>query len=303
MRKLSLQLMMFIVIAGGVVFLFGCGKTGSDEAAVERHKKLAGELKDNKLYEAAIEEYQKLLARDDIDTVTRANINYLIAKIYYENLNDYPNAAAYYLRARAINPNGSFVEEASRKLVASLEKMGHLVDAKRQLAAATDIDTTAHDKNDVIVAKVGGVPIWRSEVEEQIQALPPEMQKQFLTKKAKIQFMHNYVAAELLYRAAIREDYGNDPEVQKKQRQLYKKLLIDKYVVEKVMPQVHIDSADVYNYYVAHKDDRYHGAPFDSVRATVFLDYQGEKTESAFNDYISRLAKVEKVEFYDENMQ
>jgi len=282
-----------------------CVDKGSDDIleSVARHKRLAGELRDNRLYSAAIEEYQKILDNEELDNKMRANINYLVAKIYYENLENYEKAAAYYVRARALDPEGSFIEEASRKLVESLEKMGHMLDAKRQLTSITDIDTVSRVKGDVVVARVGGVPVWLSEIEEQIQALPPDAQKQFLNREAKRQFVHNYVATELLYHAAIREDYGSDPEIKRQQRLLYKKLLVDKYVVDKVMPQIHIDTADVRNYYLAHKEKRYNNAPYDSVKASVFLDYQGEKAEAAFSDYISRLARIEKVEFLDHNVR
>ncbi|TET97073.1 MAG: hypothetical protein E3J26_00425, partial [Candidatus Zixiibacteriota bacterium] len=240
-------------------------KSGDATDTVERHKYLAGELRDNKLYSAAIEEYVKILDNEELDVKTRANINYLVAKIYYENLESYDEAAAYYVRARALDPEGSFVEEASRKLVASLEKMGRMLDAKRQLSAVTDIDAAPRVEGDVAVARVGGVTIWLSEIERQIQTLPPEMQKQFLSRQAKIAFVHNYVATELLYHAAVREDYGSDPEIKRRQRMLYKKLLVDRYVIDKVMPQIHIDTADVRNYYLAHKEDRYDNAPYDSV--------------------------------------
>ena len=287
-----------------LLLTISCGeKRGDATEAVEVHKRLAGELRDNKLYKAAIEEYKKILDDENVDIKTRANINYLIAKIYFEDLGNYEEAAAYYVRARTLDPEGSFAAEASKNLVASLEKMGHMLDAKRQLAAVTDIDAGPKKEGDVAVARVGGVPIWLSEIEEQIQALPPEMQKQFLTREAKIKIAHNYVATELLYRAAVREDYGSDLEIQRKQHLLFKQLLVDKYLTDKVIPQVQIDTVDVRNYYLVHKEDLYKGAPYDSVQAKVFLDYQSEKTEAAFGDYISKLANIEKVEFLDQNVR
>jgi len=70
-----------------------------------------------------------------------------------------------------------------------------------------------------------------------------------------------------------------------------------------VIPQVKIDTADVRNFYLAHQEDRYNDAPYDSVMARVFLDYQSEKMEAAFSDYISGLAEVERVEFLDRNVK
>ncbi|MDH3890228.1 MAG: hypothetical protein OEV49_04025 [candidate division Zixibacteria bacterium] len=293
-----------MTVALGILLMALVSCTNVDNsAAIERHKKLAGELRDTRLYTAAIEEYQTLLKYPDVDVKTRGNVNYLIGKIYFENLSNHDQAAAYYVRARSIDPNGSFVNEASKNLVASLEKMGQILEARQQLNDATDLVTTPKQQGDVAVARVGGVPIWLSQVEDEIQAMPVQIQKQFTSRQARVEYAHQYVAMELIYRAALREGYDNDPEVQKQQRQLQRKLLVDKYVVDKVMPKVTIDSSDVRNFWLAHKQDKYQNAPYDSVRAQVFLDYQGTKANAAFSDYIAMLSKAEKVEFYDQNIK
>ena len=284
------------------VVIASCGNN-SGGVDINLHKKLAGELRDSRLYAASIEEYQKILADETLEVKTRANINYLIGKIYFENIVDYEKAAAYLLKARSLNPEGSFATEASKKLVASLEKMGNVLDAKRQLDVATDIDARPAGEGDVIVARVGGTPIYLSEIETQIQALPPDVQKQFLNAQAKVGFVHQYVGIELIYRAAVRENYGDDPDIAEQMRLLRKRLLVEKYVADKVMPQVKIDTLDVRNYYAANKDSRYDSAPYDSVKTRVFLDYQQEKAGAAYGDYISKLASVEKVEFFDRNVK
>jgi len=301
-KRASFGIALVVAISIGSLLLASCGKV-DNTAAIERHKKLAGELRDSKLFPAAIEEYRKILDYPDVDLKTRGNVNYLIGKIYFEDLNDYDQAAAYYIRARTIDPEGSYANEASKNLVASLEKMGHILDAKRQLDVATDLDSVPKREGDIAVARVGGVPIWLSQVEEELQTLPPEAQKQFTSKQAKIEYVHQYVAAELLYRAALREDYEDDPEIQRQQRMLLRKLLVNKYVLDNVMPQVKIDTSDVRNFYLANKDAIYNSAPYDSVKAQVFLDYQNQKTNAAFSDYISMLSSKENVEFYDQNVK
>ena len=282
--------------------LVGCGG-GSTADDLARHKKLAGELRDAKLYDAAVEEYSQALNATTMDNSARANLYYLIAKIYFENLQEYEQAAAYYVRARTLDPEGSFMTEASRNLVTSLERMGRTLDAGRELNAATNLDAEPADKSDVEVARVGGSPIWLSEIDQQIQSLPADAQTKFKDPAQKIEFVHQYVGVELLYQAALREQYDADKEIKKKLRLLQKKLLVDKYVLEKVMPTVKIDTADVHNFYKANASTRYKGAPYDSVRSTVFLDYQVEKTESAYSDYIAQLARGEKVEFLDHNVK
>jgi hypothetical protein len=182
------------------------------------------------------------------------------------------------------------------------ERMGHMLDAKRQLDAMTEIDSAPRQKGDVAVARIGGVPIWLSDVEERIQSLPPEVQEKYQDVKSKREFARQYVGTELFFRAAIRDNLAEDPEILKRQQLLLKNLLVEKYIIDKVIPEVKIDSLDVKNFYkanLAHYDNK----PYDSVRAQVFLDYQNEKAQAAFGDYIAKLAALEKVEFLDENIK
>ncbi|UCG60637.1 MAG: hypothetical protein JSV52_09900 [Candidatus Zixiibacteriota bacterium] len=295
-----------VILASGLIVLFAltsCQDSADTAELVEQHKKLAGELRDTKLYAAAIEEYQKILEFSHLETRTRANINYLIGKIYFENLADYRQAAAYYIRARTLDPNGSFVNEASRNLVAALERSGQLLDARRELSAATDVDAGPKMEGDAVVARIGTDSIWLSEVEAQIQTLPAEIQQELSVTGNKADYLKQYVGMELMYRAAIRENYDNDPEILKQHQEFFKQLLINKYVLDKVMPEIRIDTMDVRNFYQANKASRYQNAPYDSVKAQVFMDYQGEKAQQAFIEYVENLAEKEHVEILEQNVK
>ncbi len=294
-------LLFVLVVIFGMMFL-SCGGTNG-KIDVEMHKKLAGELRNNKLYQPAIDEYEKCLADYTIEKKSRANLNYLIGKIYFEDLKNYEQAAAYYLKARELNPEASFNATASKNLVAAFEKMGRMLDAKRELDATTNIDHTPKKNGDVEVARIGEQPVWLSEIEQQIQLLPVEVQKQLVNRDEKIKFVRQYIGLELMYRAAVRENYIDQPQVKAQLRHFEKNLLIEKYVGEKIMPGIKIDSSDVYNYYKANQDKRYKNSPYDSVRSQVFMDYQNEKMEFAYTDYINSLAAVEKVQFLDHNVK
>jgi tetratricopeptide (TPR) repeat protein len=272
-------------------------------AQIEMHKRLAGELDNNNLPLAAVDEYQKALALDGLSDQERGNLCYLIARIYFDNVKDYKNSAAYYIRAKGYDPQGSYTTEASRNLVASLEKLGNVLDARRNLNASTNIDHKAADQNDVVVARLGGREIWLSEVEKQIQLLPPEVQSKLANRQAKLEYVHQYVGVELLYAAAVREDYPSKPEIQAQRELMEKRLVVDNFVSEKVMPGVQVDTADLRNFYVANKDSLYRGEPLDSVKSQVWRDYQNRKAETAYNEYIMHLAQAEKVEFLDQNVR
>jgi tetratricopeptide (TPR) repeat protein len=284
------------------LMLASCGKA-DHSAQIEAYKRLAGELSSNNLPLAAIEEYLKVLAFDDLSDQERGNISYLIARVYYDDLKDYRNAAAYYIRAKEYDPDGSYVSEASKNLVASLEKIGNVLDARRNLSAATDLDHKLGDASDVVVAKIGQRDIWLSEVEDQIALLPAELQEQLTTREARQQYVRQYVGVELLYAAAVREDYLSKPEVQRQREMYEKRMLVDRFVADKIMPGIQIDTVDLGNFYRANKDALYHSAPLDSVRAQVYRDYQAQKAEAAYNEYIRRLVESEKVEFLDHNVR
>ncbi len=278
------------------------GKANNRHYEIE--KKLAGELSDNNLYGAAIAQYEKILNDPDVDIETRANINYLIGKIYFNDLFDYEQAASHYVVARSLNPEGSFYDEAGKNLIASLEKMGRMVDAKRELNKAVDIDSIyAAHKGDTTVAKIGEEPIFLSELDEAIQKLPTEAQKQYVSTEGKREFLKQYVGRELMYRAAVREGYENDPDIIKEKKDLEKQLMVQKYIMNKVMPDVNIDTSDVRNYYLANKSGKYGDKSYDDVKSKVLYDYQQEKAQQAFSDYVGKLAAVEKVQIFDENVK
>ena len=301
----STRVVLSITLAAALVsaaVLVSC-QAGGKTVDVEQRKRIAGDLRDNKLYAAAIDEYGKILESNSLDDSRRGNINYLIARIYFDDLKDYENAAAYYVRARSYDPNASYNSDLSRNLVASLEKLGRFVDARRELSSVTDIDAKPHQAGDVPVALIGTDTVWQSEVENQIAAMPPDMQKQFVSRQARADYARQYVGMELVYRAALREGYDRDPEIMKDKDMLIKNLLVNKFLSEKVMPGIKVDTADVRNFYLANKDDKYGGAPYDSVKSQVFMDYQSQKAQSAYTDYLSKLVDAEHVTFLDHNIK
>lgn len=279
-----------------------CG--GQPSIDVDASTKIAGELRNNKLFEAAIEEYRRILDAPSLDKAQRGNVNYLIARIYFEDVRDYPNAAAYYVRARAIDPQASYVEEASRNLIVALEKMGRTIDAVRELRSAVDVDRQAEPASgDVVVARVGDRTYYMSEIEDRIQNLPRDLQEQLSARSSRVDFVRQLAGVELLYRAAVREGYDRKPDIQKQVEDYTRRAVVDRFLVERVMGELNIDTMDVHTFYKAFRDERYNGLPYDSVRSRVMMDYQQEKAEAAYNEYLRRLAKAERFEILESNVR
>ncbi len=299
-----INLVISLVMLGAVVFyITGGSQSGkSDSEATER--KLAGELADNNLPRAAIEEYKIILDDKKLDDKTRGNLYYLIGKMYYEGLSDYENGAAYFIRARTIYPEGSYFTEAGKSLIACLEKMGHIMDAKRELDKAVNIDSVAAaHEGEKLVAKIGDVPVYESQIDKEIQKLPPDMQKEYTTRQKRLEALNQYIQMQLIYKDAVRKGMENDPEVQQAANDVIRQAVISKYIKENIIPPDQIDTVDVFNYYLAHKNDKYGGKDYADVKADVLQDYGREKFQKALSDYVNNLAAIEKVQIFEENVQ
>jgi tetratricopeptide (TPR) repeat protein len=285
-------------------FVFGV--TGKNETANhDIEKSLAGELADNNLYEASIEEYQNILRDQSLDLDIRANINYLIGKTYFDNLSDYEKAAAYFVRARSLHPDGSFYDEAGRNLITCLEKMGRMLDARRELDRSVNIDSAyaAHDGQDA-VAKINDMPIFLSDVEEGLQMLPPEIQSEYyVSKDKKLEAVENYIGNELIYRAAVREGADKDPEVARLIDRITKQAVVERFIRQKVLADLQFDESDIMNYYTVNKEAKYSSKSFEEIAEQVYRDYQQDKAQQAFNDYVTKLMAVEQVQIFKEKLK
>jgi hypothetical protein len=122
-------------------------------------------------------------------------------------------------------------------------------------------------------------------------------------KEGKREFLTQYVGLELMYQAAIREGFENDPEIIKEKKELEKQLLVQKYIMNNVLPEVNIDTSDVRNFYLANKSIKYGDKSYDEIKTQVLFDYQQEKAQHAFSEYVSKLAAVEKVQIFEENVK
>lgn len=298
-RQIWAVLLIGTVLCG--VWLSGCGQ--QDNPELDQRKKVAGELRDSKLYKQAIAEYKELLGAEGVSDNQRGSIAFLIGQIYFEDLKSYEDAASYYVRARSYDSTGAYMDDLSRNLVAALEKSGKYLDAKHELANLTDLDADKTPSGTIPVAVVSGDTVWLEELDSQIQTLPPALQKQMLTPEAKQDFLRQYIGMDLIAQSAIREGLDRDPDFQMRKEMLVKKLLMEKYIAEKILPELSMEPTDIRNYFEANKDAKYKGQKFENIVNQVAQDYQTEKSAAAYMDSVAELAKIENVIFLDQNIK
>lgn len=286
----------------GVILMYGALPGKPDTASIEQSKRLAGELVDNNLPAAAIEEYRRVLDEGNLDDQAKGAVCYLIGKTYFEDIGDYENAAAYYVRARSLDPNASYNTEAGKNLIAALEKMGRRLDARRELDRQTDLIPDTSKAPGKIVAKVGGRDITLTEFNEAVRTLPQEMQDKLTGREEKRKVLDQIIGRELIYDAAVREGMDRDPAILRDLKNLEKDYLTQYFIRQKVAPTINPDAAELEMFFKANKE-KYGGKELADVRDQVTQDYIMYKGQKAIGDYINGLMQAEKVQVFEENLK
>ncbi|MFZ0390749.1 MAG: hypothetical protein WAN36_09865 [Calditrichia bacterium] len=278
---------------------------------------MANLLYNQQLYEQAVAEYQDYLQNYPLEENERANITYTIGNIYFDQLNDYENALAYYLRVRQLYPNSNLQKEVSRKVVESLERLHRSTDARQviQQSAALDESQKPHFEPGTVVARLGEREITNSDIQREINRLPVYLREQISTREQKREFLQNYIAQELLYESARRKGMEKDPEVRAELEHARKALMAQELLRQEVEAQAGLENysnADVELYYKANKEKYAEKdeqgnikriPPFSEVAEQAARDFAQEKQQQAYQQLIQRLMQAEQVRIYDDKIE
>jgi peptidyl-prolyl cis-trans isomerase C len=289
------------VFAALAFFGHGNGTVGDDwQARVNR----AALLQTNKLYTAAIAEFVPLIDNPQVPAYKRANFAFTVGEMYQDQVGDYENAAAYFVRARALGPRPDLDHQIGRRLVECFENLGRSFDAARQLATYTAADEKQKPaENDVVVAAVGDREITMSEIEAELQKLPTSIQSTFTTPEQKIEFVRQYIGMELLYKSGVRKGIDREPEIQKQLADVKKQLVVDEILKAEIVNPITVTDADLDLFYRAHKADLFEGKEFAEVRPQVEQEYRRIKQREKYSELIDRLITAEPVTIYEERLR
>jgi tetratricopeptide (TPR) repeat protein len=263
---------------------------------------LAAELEDSRLYAQAASEYERLLDLGGLSRKRQVNINYIIGNIYLNHLNDYENAAARYVRARLLDPEGELKDRINKSLVICLERMGRSLEAQKQLERSTDLDQgQTKKKGGVVVARIRDREITMTELEDEIEKLPPSVQGQFKDKEGKLRFLQSYVGSELLYHAAVRKGLDTDKEVNEGVFQFRKQMMVNKLLTTEIPQDIEISESEIKLYYDAHSQE-FKDKRLDEVRSQIESELKRTKQEEAYSKLVGKMLEAEQVKVFDDQL-
>ncbi len=292
-------------------FAFSSCQQAKPNLPAARVRDFANVLYNRDLYKQAIAEYERYLQNYPMDEREQANISYTIGNIYFDRLRDYEGALAYYLRVKELYPKSELVDDASKRVVECLERLQRSADAQQALEESTMLDPAQRTpkRPGEVIAKIGDREITTGDLEFEMKNLPPFMQAQVKDRSKKIEFLKQYLAAELLYNTAKRKGLENDQEVVAAAFQAKKNIVVQKLLQDEIGQNVQIDPGNLELYYRANlnrygkADSGGHVPAFEEVRSQVAQDYLREKQQETYNQLVERMMRAEAVVIYEDKVQ
>jgi len=306
-----------IILVIANLLLLSCGKTSQPAISAEKKREFANVLYNQQLPLQAVKEYEEYLLNYDLDPREKANISYQIANIYFDRINDYENALAYYLRIKYLYPESNLQQEVGRKIVACLERLQRSTEAQQAIEETSALDESQKPNSHTgeVVASIGDRKITTGDIQYELNKLPPYMQSQLETRESKVEFLKQYIAQELLYDSAKRKGLDKDKEVLEGAFEAKKSLMAQKLLEDEIQKEVNMDkysNADVELYYKANKEKYAEKdekgnvkriPEFQEVGKQAAQDFTREKQQEAYNRLVERLMKAEKVNIYEDKFK
>lgn len=249
---------LFIILLAAIIFTRPSATNQIKEMDLEKLKALASELYNQELYKQAIEKYREYLSKATIDLNKQANIHYIIANIYMDKIKDYEAALAEYITVKYLNPGTDLLNELNKRIVEALERLQRSLDAQNVLDETTRMAGSAQaekPKKGELVAMIGNKQITMGDIEDALEKLPPYVREQFNTPEKKLEFLHQYLATELLYNTAQRKGYDRDPEITAQAYEFKKAAMAQKLYKEEITDKIKVSDNDAELYYQAHPEE------------------------------------------------
>ena len=293
-----------------MLILDGCAEQPAPSIAPERQREYANALYNRELYTQAIVEYDTYLELASLTDEQRANVDYIVGNVYMDQLHDYENAMARYLKVKTLYPQPGLEQEINRRTVECLERLDRSLDAQRELTRATALDPgrVGAAQEGTVIAEVGDRKITSQELDLALERLPQPIRSEYETdREKKLEFLRQYVATELMYDTARRMGYDDDRDIIEQTFQAKKGLMVQKLIEEEIKGSVKIEESEVKLYYDAHRDRYMEEQDGEEIQLNYFeardqvvRDLSFERQQEAYNKLLARMLSAEEVKIYDD---
>jgi hypothetical protein len=292
--------------------------TTSSHLSAEQTKALALKLAQRNLYARAAKTWQEYLAAADIGGVERAKALFQVATLL-EKAGNFEEAIEYFYRSETVAKLDELTDQINTHIKDCFEKIGKFSALRYELMDRTNIDGSAQ-AGAKIVAEIGSEKITEADLDaiiessienqlgsmaafmttEQLNGQKAKMLEQFQTSQARSQFLQTWLAQEILYRQALKDNLSDDTQVKKLLDDLGRSVLSQEVMSRQLAAKINITESDVQTYYNANKDKYIEPAneeegtsqrqkTFDEVRQQVMSELLEQKRRDIQQQYIEQM--------------
>ena len=181
-----------------------------------------------------------------------ANICYKLGNIYLD-LKEYEKALANFYKSELLNPESEYKQDMNQKIVSALESLGLSQQAQYELEARTSIKPTTQRKENIAV-RIGKREITNDEIEGIINRLPAQVKQGLNSNDARLRFVREYVATEVLYAKGKKLGLDKKANTWAAVEDFQKQLVLQDLLQDEIRKELKVTPEDVQLYYKANKE-------------------------------------------------
>ncbi|MHC5061046.1 MAG: peptidylprolyl isomerase [Planctomycetota bacterium] len=293
-------------------------KAITTQISAEQTRDLALKLAQRNLYARAAKVWQDYIAAADISDAERAKALFQVATLL-EKTGHFEEAIEYFYRSESVAKIDELSDQIDTHIKDCFEKLGKFSALRYELMDRTSMADSA-EAGAKVVAEIGTEKITEADLDaiiessidnqispmaafmtaEQLNEQKAKMLEQFRTSQAKSQFLQTWLAQEILYRQALKENLSEDEQVKKLLNDLARGVLSQEVMSRRLAANIHVTENDLQTYYQANKSNYIEPAneeegtserqkTFDEVRQQVMSELLEQKRRDVQQQYIEQM--------------
>ena len=200
----------------------------------------------------AAQAYEVYIEKASLDSKELASACYKLGNIYLD-LKEYEKALSGFYKSELLDPEADYKQDMNQKIVSALENLGLSRQAQYELESRTSIKP-AGKKDEEIAVRIGKRAITNEEIEMAINRLPEQARKGLNSNDAKLRFVREYVATEVLYEKAKKLGLDKNINIRAAVEDFKKQLVLQELLRDEIKKELKVSPEDVSLYYKANKD-------------------------------------------------
>ena len=200
----------------------------------------------------AAQAFEDYIERSQLNKKDLASVCYKLGNIYID-LKEYEKALANFYKSELLSPESEYKQDMNQKIVSALESLGLSQQAQYELEARTSVKPTTQRKENIAV-RIGKREITNDEIDMIISRLPEQVKQGLNSNDARLRFVREYVATEVLYEKGKKLGLDKKTNTRTAVEDFQKQLVLQDLLQDEIRKELKVTPEDVQLYYKANKD-------------------------------------------------